>query len=831
MAADEDRPAAFPGADIQPSLPNSESKYELLFEKMEQGFCLLERLPGVSGEPSNYRYVEVNRAFKRETGLHDAVGKSIREVAPNVEAHLLDSFDKVEANQRSERLEAYVASLGIWVEGTVFPAHAPGQIAVLFSNVSARKRAELALRESETRQRTLLEGHAQAFWETDSQGRVIDDSPSWRAWTGQTHEAWIAQKWHLAIHPADRTRVLQAWQVALATKATFNAELRLRRADDTWCWTNVRAAPVLDSDGSVLKWVGMTVDISQQKHVEENLRRSEERLHKIFSQASTGMVETDVNGQMTMVNRKFCEMLGYTEGELLAMNVTDVTAAESLPSTIAAVQALACGGPDAVLEKRYLRKDGGYMWAQSSVSALRGPDGQFQGLVAIVVDIGERKQAQERLRHASLHDPLTGLPNRTMLFEYAGYQLPHNRRHHRRTALLFLDLDRFKPVNDSHGHEVGDAVLQEAARRLMASVREEDMVARLGGDEFVILLQDTGDPQYAAEVAWHIASRIAEPFHVGELALSVSTSIGISIFPQDGDDIDTLLSHADMAMYQAKQNGRNNVQFFCPSHAVVAQAQMAIERKLKDAVRGNAFHLHYQPIFELGSRRVVSVEALLRWNAADIGPDRFIPVAESTGMINSIGKWLLREAARQSRSWREAGLPPVPISVNVSVIEFREQGFARRLLGMLAEEGLKPDAIQVEVTETAIMENIDHAAAVLFELKQAGVKILLDDFGTGYSSLAYLVKLPLNKLKIDKTFILPSPHSSASQAVTNAMVALGRALGLEVVAEGVESEGLLDFVQGQGCHQAQGFHLAPPMSGAAFCEWYLDGHARQADLH
>ncbi|WP_176442463.1 sensor domain-containing protein [Noviherbaspirillum humi] len=813
--------------------------------------------------------------------------------------------------------------------------------------------------------RVLLGQTARALWETDPDGTIIGDSPSWRRLTGQTREQWLAQGWIDAIHPEDRNFAAQQWRDAIATGMPLELELRLRLASGDWRWVELRAAPLPAGNGGIRNWLGMIIDIERRRRAEEDLlravheaaaerrqldavleaapvgiivadadgalvrmnsevkricgvdcplsrsvaeygrwkgwwadgserhgeplraedwpmsralkgervqhvmiefeawdarrqrcillisaapiqdgegsitgavvgvmdltdhvrveaelRQSQERFRKIVSQAATGVVEADAAGIMTLVNQKFCDMLGYSEAELIGKTVVDITAPDSVPHTLEAVARLAAGGPDFVIEKQYRRKDGTLMWATSSVNAMRGADGDYQGLVAIVVDITDRKMAEARVRHASLHDTLTGLPNRAMLFEYASHLLPHNRRTGQRAAVLFIDLDRFKPINDTHGHEAGDQVLREVAARLAASLRAEDIVIRLGGDEFIVLLQDIHDAIEAAEVTRHAVARISTPYHVGELALSLSASVGISLFPEDGQDIDTLISHADLAMYQAKQAGRNNFQFYSAACAAGARQQIAIEQQLKAALHDRAFHLCYQPVVDIESGEVVSAEALLRWPNRDIGPDRFVPVAEATGIINPIGRWLLREASRQYRRWQDHGLPSIPIAVNVSVVEFRDRDFAGRFERTMREYGIDTDALQLEVTETAIMDDVDHAVAILSRLKALGVKILLDDFGTGHSSLAYLARLPLNKVKIDRSFVAPLTHDVASQAVTNAMIALGRTLDLEVVAEGVESKSVLDYIGAHGCKQAQGFYLGRPMPGEEFEVWY-----------
>lgn len=472
-------------------------------------------------------------------------------------------------------------------------------------------------------------------------------------------------------------------------------------------------------------------------------------------------------------------------------------------------------GESGTLERLHTNPDGTRIWLEiRAYPALGG------GLAVFFRDITERKQIDEQIRHASLHDPLTGLPNRAMLFEYAAHSLPHNLRTSHGAAVLFVDLDRFKPINDTHGHEVGDTVLKEVSSRLSRGLRAEDLVVRMGGDEFVVLLQDIDSSTDAGDVALHLIRKIDEPYEVGELALSVSTSIGISMFPRDGKDIDTLVSHADAAMYQAKEKGRNTFQFYSSAFTAEIDQKNSIEQELKMALHNDAFHLFYQPVVDTETYEVVSVEALLRLGNVKIGPDQFVPIAEATGIINPIGRWVLREAIRQSNSWVASGLPAIPIAINVSAVEFRDRDFIDHFEQLLKEQAIDPAMLQLELTETAVMYDLDAAIAVLTRLRTLGIAILLDDFGTGHSSLAHLTRLPLDKIKIDKSFISQLEEDTGSRAVTDSMLALGRTLELEVIAEGIETAAALDYLRSRGCTRAQGFLFCRPMSGEDFESWY-----------
>lgn len=579
-------------------------------------------------------------------------------------------------------------------------------------------------------------------------------------------------------------------------------------------WTDAEIALLQDA-------MDRTWSAVERARAEADLRREHAQSQYILDSMTEGFALLDRNWTILQMNAAGLHISRLTASDVIGRNHWEVwpnlkgTDAERLSHRVQLTNIAD------TLELHHDLPGGHKIWME-----IRAYPALGSGLAFFFRDITKRKEAEEKVRHAALHDALTGLPNRAMLFEYAGRLLPHHKRASRHAAVLFLDLDRFKSINDTHGHEAGDRMLKEVADRLSRTLRTEDIVIRLGGDEFLIFLQDVKHPYDAAEVASHIIGKINEPYHAGDLTLSVSASVGISVFPGDGQDIDTLISHADAAMYQAKQAGRNNFQFYSPEFAAGTRLQVVIEQQLRSALHTDAFHLCYQPVVDLKTRHIVSVEALLRWENSDVGPDQFVPIAETTGIINPIGRWVLQEASRQHKTWLASGLPAIPIAVNVSVVEFRDRDFVSRFRRLVHEYGIDVNALQLELTETAVMDDIEHAIVLLSELKELGVKILLDDFGTGHSSLAYLARLPLNKLKIDKSFISRLESDVASRAVTDAMLALGHTLNLDIVAEGVESASVLDYLQSRGCHQAQGYFFSKPMAGDVFESWYRENSVK-----
>ncbi len=553
-------------------------------------------------------------------------------------------------------------------------------------------------------------------------------------------------------------------------------------------------------------------------------RTAEEALSLAIAATGLGMFDHDPRSGRMSWNAEMKRNFGVPVD--MDVNFDNVLQGIHPQDREAVMQALAQASADVRngrfdIEHRVLgRVDGVERWLQVRGRYFFDAAGSPVRCVGTALDISERKHTEECIRQTALHDALTGLPNRGWLFESTRHLFGRARRAALCAGVLFIDLDRFKLINDNHGHETGDKILQEVARRLSACVREEDLVVRLGGDEFLVLLPEIEHASAAEEVARHILESIRQPYSIDGLEFALSLSVGISIFPRDGMDLDTLVNHADAAMYHAKQTGRDNVQYYSRELAARSQLQARVEKQLQSALSRQMFSLHYQPVIDLQSGRVVAVEALVRWPHADIGPDQFVPIAESTGHIGRLGAWVIGEVCRQHQSWRERGFPVIPVAVNVSAVQLRQQDFVRQFSQWLADSAVDPMELHLEVTETALMEHLDRATEVLERLRALGVQIALDDFGTGYSSLNYLSRLPINKIKVDKSFVQRLQYDNASRAIIEAVIALGHALKLEVVAEGIESASVLRHLREMGCTQAQGFHICRPVSAQAFEAWF-----------
>lgn len=607
------------------------------------------------------------------------------------------------------------------------------------------------------------------------------------------------------------------------------------RADGVEFPVDVSLNP-LDIDGQAIV-VAAIRDMSLRQRAEDKLQeisreleRNRAGLQAVLDTISEGVVVFSLEGEMLDANPAALQMHGIASIEDAPRKLRDFVRefhvckldGSPLPMEQWPMACVARGETIADIELEVWRYGSGRRWIGSFSGApvVDKSTGKRILGVCTIRDITERKQIEERIRQAGLHDALTGLPNRALLFEYSQHVFAHTLRSRRNAAVIFIDLDRFKPINDTHGHEVGDAVLKEAANRIKKCTRQTDIAFRLGGDEFVIILPDIQDGAYAGEVARHVAQCINQPYRVETLELCLSTSIGISIYPRDGQDIDTLINQADMAMYYAKHSGRNRCQFYSAALAERANTQSRIENQVKEALARGEFRLEYQPVVDMNTFSLTGVEALLRWPHEGVGPDRFVPVAEATGLIGRLGHWVVTEACRQHNAWMDHGLPAIPIAINVSAAQFRQPDFVDQVSEAMQACRMGTDTLQLELTETALMDDMDLAIEQLSQLKARGLKIALDDFGTGYSSLSYLSRLPIDKIKVDKSFVYRIESDAASRTITNAIIALGHTLHLEIVAEGIESENVLRYLRSHGCDLAQGYYVCAPIAADAFESWY-----------
>ena len=550
---------------------------------------------------------------------------------------------------------------------------------------------------------------------------------------------------------------------------------------------------------------------------QQALRLAEEKYRAIFEDAVIGICQITPEGRPLSINRALAQMHGYDSPEQLLAEVSNVARQLFVdPSRMGELaHALEESGVVRGAEVEVYRRDRTKKLLLVNLRAVRDAGGNIAFHEGTVEDITERKAAEERIQYLAYYDALTGLPNRTLLKDRLSKALASARRQKDKVALLFLDLDRFKHINDSLGHSVGDLLLQDVAERLKRSAREQDTVARLAGDEFLIVLTDVKNIHDAAVAAERFMDAMTAEFVVQGHPLSISCSLGISIFPEHGAEDEILIKNADAAMYCAKDYGRDNFRFFTEDMNAQVVERLTLESSLRLALDKKELFLVYQPQMDIGTGRITGLEALLRWQHPELGlvpPDKFIRIAENSGLIMPIGEWVLRTACSQARKWQDEGLPAVPVAVNVSAVQFRQEGFRELIRRVLHETGLAPQYLELELTESLLLSNADVRFLVLQELKAMGLKLAIDDFGTGYSSFSYLKHFPVSKLKIDRSFVRDVALNPDDAAITTAIISMAKSLNLKVTAEGVENEAQMSFLRAHHCDEIQGYYFSKPLS-------------------
>lgn len=567
-----------------------------------------------------------------------------------------------------------------------------------------------------------------------------------------------------------------------------------------------------------------------REHLEEQvtartaeLSQAEEKYRAIFEDAVVGIFQITPEGRPLSINRALAQMYGYDSPEQFTAGVPNMV--DQLLVNRERMKELKrrldAEGVVRSAELEVYDKDRTKKWALVNLRVVRDADGNILLYEGTVEDVTDRKVAEERVQFLAYYDALTGLHNRTFLRQVLAKALASTRRQDQKIAVLFLDLDRFKIINDSLGHSFGDLLLQQVAERLKRCVREEDTVARVGGDEFLIVLAALESVTEATIAADRILNGIAAEFLIEDQRLNVTCSIGVSIFPEHGMDGETLIKNADAAMYCAKEKGRNTFQFFTEDMNIQVVERLTLENSLRLALERKELFLVYQPQMEIASGMIVGVEALLRWQHPERGlvpPDKFIRVAESSGLIMPIGEWVLREACSQVREWQDAGLLVVPVAVNVSAVQFRQGDFLTVIKKVLSETGLSPEYLELELTQSTLLSNVNVIFPMLEELRTMGLKLAIDDFGTGYSSLSYLRQFPVSKLKIDRSFVQDVVLNSDDAAITAAIISMAKGLNLKVIAEGVETGAQMAFLRVHQCDQIQGYYFSRPLTADKVAE-------------
>lgn len=673
--------------------------------------------------------------------------------------------------------------------------------------------SERALKETEARLKTIVDSvHAGILVIDPENHQIIDVNEVAAATLGRTRDEMIGSSCHCFVCPNEEGRC----PVTDLHQNMDNEEREMIRADGSRLSVlKTVSRVVLDGREHLLE---SFVDISRRKQIEGELQESEERYRMLVENQTDLVIKIGMDGNLLFVSPSFCNLFDKAEQQLLGQPLLPVILHQEQASSSEDFGRMIC------TENSYYREYlsptvNGNRWIGWALRCIFNQAGQPVGIVGMGRDITDRKESENTIEKLAYHDPVTGLPNRTLLYDRLQSAISRADRDDQGVAVLFLDLDRFKAVNDSLGHAIGDELLKMVAQRLQNCVRTSDTVARLGGDEFVVVISALDSDHAVGGVVLKILEDLAVRFKIDDCDLYITSSIGIALYPRDGHNVEELMKNADMAMYQAKEAGRNTCHYFSPELNMRATERLLLENTMRRALERQEFFLTYQPQMELSTGHIAGIEALLRWRHPDLGivpPDSFIPIAEETGLIVPLGEWVLRAACKQALIWQQEGYPPLRIAVNVSARQFRQKNLALRIKAILAETGLDPALLELELTESSVMENPDEAILTLRSLKKMGITLSIDDFGTGYSSLSHLKHFPIDRLKIDRSFVKHVTRDQNDATIAEAIIALAHSMKLTVVAEGIEHGEQMEFMSQHRCDTMQGFYLSRPVPAAEF---------------
>ncbi|WP_306544894.1 EAL domain-containing protein [Malikia spinosa] len=780
------------------------------------------------------RYLFASQRWIRDFQLgavSDLIGRSHYELCPDMPPHWKEAHQRAFAGETVRREEEFYRlpdGSERWLRWRVKPCESVNgrveSIIILAEDITQHKRDQEQLRAEKRRWRFAVDGSDIGLWDWNVSASTVFFSSCWKTMLGYSEHEIGDQlcEWESRVHPDDKAQVMADVGRHLSGEVDFYAnEHRVLCKDGSYKWILDRGRVVeRGPDGQPLRMIGTHTDLTALKLREQALALNA----SLFMNSSEGIVICDGDNCILSVNRAFSDITGYSADEVLGRQPSLLRSGQQTPDFYRDMwrQILEAGRWQGEILNR--RKDGESFLAWLTISLVRDQDGQVRNYYGIFHDITQRKQAEARISQLTHYDALTGLPNRALLRDRIESQLAQARPGQGALALMFIDVDRFKYINDSLGHRAGDALLVEMASRLEQAVRPQDTVSRMGGDEFTLLLPQI-DAEGTAHLAQKIIARISAPCQFEGMELIVTPSIGIAMFPGDGREVDALLQAGDTAMYRAKAAGGANFQFYEPGMHLSASRTLQLENALRRALGRHELALHYQPQIELKTRRVTGCEALLRWTHPQLGmipPSEFMPIAEASGLILPIGEWVLRTAVAQNQAWQQAGLAPTLMAVNVSSVQFRQTQFPELVRAVLDEAGLPPGWLELELTESVVSADPEAAIRIMEQLDLLGVQLSVDDFGTGYSSLSYLKRFPIDKLKIDQSFVRDLDSDPGSALIVSGVIAMARALGLKTIAEGVETAEQAATLAREGSDEVQGYWYARPMPAEQYERWLRD---------
>ncbi|MGB5217051.1 MAG: EAL domain-containing protein, partial [Smithella sp.] len=712
-----------------------------------------------------------------------------------------------------------------WILETVTPIVYQGERATLgsFMDINDRKMTEVALSLSEEKYRTIIENIEDGYVELDLKGNFIFFNDAISKMHGYRKIELLRLNYRDIMDKENARKIYEKYNMVFNTgvpERDYEYEVITRDGQKRYLEASISV--IKNAMGRNVAFRGIVRDRTKHKQNEEALRRSEEKYRSILENIEEAYFEVDLAGNFTFFNDSLCRITGCSTEELIGANYaqfSDKENSEKVFTTFHKVYTTA--QPTEGFDWLIFGKDGTKRFIEASVSIKKNSTGRPSGFKGVIRDITERKRIEQKLNHMATHDALTGLPNRIMFSQLLNQAIQTAKRNKKNLAVFFIDLDRFKIINDTLGHDAGDQLLREIAKRFKEVLRSSDVVGRLGGDEFVILIEDFNHYRLMKNVAQKILSAAMKPVMIIGEECRITASIGISVYPSDGQDEQSLMKNADIAMYSAKEEGKNNYQFYSKDIKSQSNERMLIEINLRRALERNELYLDYQARLDFKTNTITGVEALLRWNNEYLGavtPTQFIPVAEETGLIVPIGRWVLKTACLQNVVWKSQGLPPVCMSVNLSLRQLMDDGLLGDIKSALDESGMDPRLLELEITESMVMHNPTALITLLCKIKDMGVRLARDDFGTGYSSLAQIKRFPIDTIKVDRSFIRNLTENSEDKAMTEAIITMGKSLSLTVVAEGVETLAQKEFLQDHVCDEMQGFYFSKPVQAEEFAE-------------